>query len=113
MDNNHYYSKNQDGLKSEESTFDFYFKDQKFTFTTDNGVFSKNYIDFGSYTMLKSFVLSAPGTILDMGSGYGPIGIILGKLNNTHVVMAEINSRALALANKNIIANGCSDLVSA
>ena len=106
MQKNYYYSEKQDGLKSNPNTFDFNFKDHKFKFKTDAGVFSKNYIDFGSFTMLESFIpneIDAP--ILDMGCGYGPIGIVVSTVYSKDVLMVDINERAIELTKFNIKAN--------
>lgn len=107
MSNNyHYYQENQEGLHSNPSAYKFNFKNMSFTFNTDDGVFSKNYIDYGSFALLKAFVpntIAAP--ILDMGAGYGPIGIVLSKLYQKEVHMCEINERAFNLINKNIEQN--------
>lgn len=102
----HYYSVNQDDVESNPQEFIFKFKNQSFKFHTDNGVFSKEYVDYGTYAMLNAFVpnnIDLP--ILDMGSGYGPIGIIVSKLHNKEVHMCEINERAYNLSLKNIKEN--------
>ncbi|MCR5350617.1 MAG: methyltransferase [Acholeplasmatales bacterium] len=99
----HYYSKTQDDIESNPSYYDFNFKGESFKFKTDNGVFSKDYIDYGSFAMLKEFKPNNGDLpILDMGSGYGPIGIVVSKLYNRHVVMCEINQRAYNLSIENI-----------
>ena len=107
MQNNHYYSKTQENVESKPSQYVFNFRDNKFIFHTDNGVFSKDYIDYGSFVMLKSFVpnniIDYP--ILDMGAGYGPIGIVVSKLYNRQTIMCEINERAYNLILKNINEN--------
>ena len=103
---NFYYSKKQGDLESKPAQFDFYFMDHHFKFNTDAGVFSKNYIDYGSFVMLNNFKpndLEYP--ILDMGAGYGPLGIVISVLYNKHTVMAEINERAYNLILKNIEEN--------
>ncbi len=106
MNNNHYYSKTQEGLESKPNEFTFNFKEHKFIFHTDSGVFSKNYIDYGSFVMLKNFVPNSIDLpILDMGAGYGPIGIVISKLYNKEVLMCEINERAYMLNKRNIEAN--------
>ena len=105
-DNLHYYSENQDNLQSNPTEFVFNFKDHTFKFHSDDGVFSKNYIDYGTFVMLKTFVpndIDLP--ILDMGAGYGPIGIVVSKLYNKKTIMCEINSRAYDLILKNIEEN--------
>lgn len=106
MSNYHYYSKDQSDLHSNPSNFDFYFKDNHFKFNTDDGVFSKDYIDYGSFALLKAFIPNElEGPILDMGAGYGPIGIVINKLYNKEVHMCEINERAYNLLRKNIELN--------
>ncbi|MGM9970464.1 MAG: class I SAM-dependent methyltransferase [Anaeroplasma sp.] len=105
-DNLHYYSKSVGDLESKPSQFKFTFNGQQFIFNTDAGVFSKDFIDYGSYALLKAFIpnnLDYP--ILDMGAGYGPIGIIISKLYNKETVMCEINERAYNLILKNIEIN--------
>ena len=110
MNNNHYYSKTQENIESKPNEYTFNFKEHKFIFHTDSGVFSKNYIDYGSYVMLKTFVPKKDsGLILDMGAGYGPIGIVVSKLYDKKVVMCEINERAFNLNQKNIITNNATN----
>ena len=102
----HYYSEKQDDIESNPSEFIFNFKDHSFKFHTDNGVFSKEYIDYGTFAMLKAFTpnnIDLP--ILDMGAGYGPIGIVVSKLYNKETHMCEINERAYNLILKNIEEN--------
>ena len=106
MKENFYYSEKQDGLASNPHTYDFCFREHKFRFKTDAGVFSKAYIDFGSFTMLEAFTpntIDAP--ILDMGCGYGPIGIVVSTLYDREVLMVDINQRAISLTNDNIKTN--------
>ncbi len=74
----------------------------KFVFLTDNGVFSKDGLDFGSRLLLDAIPLEeVGGKILDMGCGYGVFGIILEKLTNQNVDMVDVNLRALHLAKRN------------
>ncbi|MCR5231448.1 MAG: methyltransferase [Acholeplasmatales bacterium] len=104
--NTHYYSKTQENVKSEPNMFVFNFKDHTFKFHTDNGVFSKDYIDYGSFALLKAFKPNDIDLdILDMGAGYGPLGIVISTLYNKHTVMCEINERAYNLNLKNIEEN--------
>ncbi len=105
-ENLHYYSKEQGDLESKPSEFIFNFKNHTFKFHTDLGVFSKDYIDYGTFAMLKAFTpndIDLP--ILDMGAGYGPIGIVVSKLYNKKTYMCEINERAYNLILKNIAEN--------
>ena len=95
----HYYTNNKD-LASNRREFTYYFDNETFRFTTDNGVFSKSNVDYGSYILLQTiYKLDLGNSLLDLGSGYGPIGIILKRFHpNTMVEMVEVNSRAIELA---------------
>lgn len=90
-------------LPSERRKLSLTIFDTTFTFMSDNGVFSKNQVDVGSCALLK-VVLSTPlqGKILDLGCGYGVIGLTLAYFHpQATFVLADINDRALALANEN------------
>ena len=99
---NHYYTDNNN-LASKQREFDYYFDNEVFSFTTDNGVFSKKNIDYGSYILIKTiYKFNLGSSLLDLGSGYGPIGIILKRFNpNVDVEMVDVNSRATKLAELN------------
>lgn len=83
--------------------------DIKLIFNTDNGVFSKTKIDFGTRFLLETIMphLSS-GCILDVGCGYGVIGIYLAKCFNASIDMIDVNKRALHLAKMNAKENGVS-----
>ncbi len=84
---------------------------KNFTFLTDNGVFSKNGLDFGSRLLLDAIPLEeVGGKILDMGCGYGVLGIVLGKITKAHIDMVDVNLRALHLTKRNILINNVSDI---
>lgn len=106
----HYYI-NDKNLKDNEAFFDVQIDGTSFRFYTNDGVFSKRYFDFGSYLLIKSALgLGAFSTVIDMGCGYGPIGIIYSKFNNdAKVYMYDVNLRALDLARKNMILNNVSN----
>lgn len=102
----HYYSENAD-LKSNPMEFELEFRQNKYRFKTDSGVFSKTYLDFGTKTLLESFVMPlVEGPILDLGCGYGPVGVILGKETGRKIIMVDINERALKLSSENLLLNG-------
>ena len=83
----------------------------KFTFLTDNGVFSKDGLDFGSRLLLESIPLDEVGVkVLDMGCGYGVFGIVINKLTGSSVDMVDVNLRALHLASRNVKENNCSNI---
>lgn len=97
----YYFDKNTD-TKSNEKTVHVNIKNNVYTFITDNNVFSKRGLDFGTRTMLESIDLNnITGDILDFGCGYGPVGIYIKSNTNSNVDMVDINERAIELAKKN------------
>jgi len=84
---------------------------KNFIFYTDNGVFSKDGLDFGSRLLLESIPLEeVGGKVLDMGCGYGVIGIVINKVISSYVDMVDVNLRAMHLAKINIKENNCSNI---
>lgn len=80
------------------------------SFTTDSGVFSRKGVDFGSDFLIRNLP-PLTGRLLDLGCGYGPIGISLATLNpGLEVLMTDVNRRALNLAEKNIATNGITNI---
>ncbi|MEJ6400227.1 class I SAM-dependent methyltransferase [Nicoliella lavandulae] len=99
----YYYTPNPD-VKHEEQNWNFELLGNQLTFTTDNGVFSKRTVDYGSRVLINSVVIDElpAGSILDLGCGYGPIGLAIAKrYPDRQVTMADVNNRALALAELN------------
>ncbi len=94
----HYFT--NDEVKSEEKQINVIINDTKLKFITDNGIFSKKGLDFGTRTLLEN-IENIKGNILDFGCGYGPIGIYLKKTFDVNVDMVDVNKRALSLALKN------------
>lgn len=84
---------------------------KKFVFYTDNGVFSKDGLDFGSRLLLETIPLDeVGGKVLDMGCGYGVFGIVLNKVTSCYVDMVDINLRAIHLAGINVKENDCENI---
>lgn len=101
----HYFTKNNN-LKSNEYLINILFKDKKYSFYVDYGVFSKKGLDFGTRTLLESLNFEKiDGNVLDFGCGYGPIGIIVSDNSNAQIDMLDINDRAIKLTKKNIELN--------
>lgn len=103
---NHYYSKNPT-VEHEEKNWNFELLGNDFSFVTDNGVFSKNTVDYGSRVLLAALSnTSFTGKVLDVGCGYGPIGLALAKKNpEAHFDLVDVNELALELAKKNVAQN--------
>ncbi|MCA1321920.1 class I SAM-dependent methyltransferase [Bacillus tianshenii] len=103
----HYYT-SKPSVESNRQHWDFELKGHKLIFTTDAGVFSKKEVDFGSRVLIEAFEEPGiSGDILDVGCGYGPIGLSLAKaFPERRVDMIDINERAVELAKINADRNG-------
>ncbi len=88
---------------------------KEFVFNTSNSVFSKTAVDFGTMVMLETFVVNEEGfigSILDLGCGYGPVGVILAKtMGDVKITMVDINERAVKLSALNGEENKASDKI--
>lgn len=103
----HYYTA-QPTVKSNQKKWETKIKDKTFQFYSDAGVFSKGRVDFGSRLLIESVDPSTypTGDWLDMGCGYGPMGISLAAFNpEVQVHMVDINERATSLAKQNAALN--------
>jgi 16S rRNA (guanine1207-N2)-methyltransferase len=102
----HYYSRTQK-VDSDPKFWDFTLKNNLFRFKTDNGVFSKREVDFGSRLLIESFEMpETEGFVLDVGCGYGPIGLSIAKTYPDRTVhMVDVNERAIQLAKENAALN--------
>lgn len=94
----HYFT--NEYVESKEIKTNAIINDTKITLITDNGVFAKKGIDFGTKLLLSN-LKEIKGDVLDFGCGYGPIGIYIKKEFDCNVDMIDINKRALNLAKKN------------
>lgn len=97
----HYYTDNQ-ALPSSRRTLTFTYRGETLHFTSDVGVFSKDNVDYGSRALLKTFDVLHDVDLLDIGCGYGVIGLSLAYSGeNVRADLVDVNSRALALATMN------------
>ena len=98
------YFTNDEQLKSEYRNIIYKYNDYTFNFTSDLGVFSKDKIDFASRFLVETYIKNGKKNItcLDVGCGYGFIGIIISKIMNNTFDMIDINKRALHLTKLNI-----------
>ena len=83
----------------------FPYRGHGLNFMTDAGVFSKGELDAGSRLLLDALP-AAQGEVLDIGCGWGPIGIAVAKANPAcRVTMVDVNRRALELCRRNAQSN--------
>lgn len=98
------YFTNDENLKSEYRNIIYKYKDYTFNFTSDLGVFSKDRVDYASKLLVENYfkVGRKNVNVLDVGCGYGFIGITVSKIMNSKVDMIDVNKRAVHLSNLNI-----------
>ena len=98
-------------LPSNIIEFETYFLNNKFIFKSDNGVFSKEKLDFGTRLLLESLpIKDMKGDVLDLGCGYGVVSIILSRFIDCKFDAVDVNKRALHLFEMNIKLNHASDI---
>ncbi len=98
----HYFLHDED-LKNTEYDVSFSLNGHEFHLVSNNGVFSKKRIDEGSFILINSLLSqNIGGKVLDLGCGYGPVGITLKYFfRNINLVMSDVNSSCIELAKKN------------
>lgn len=102
----HYYT-NDNVYSNNEYTFRYTFKGIEFSFTSNDGVFSKRRVDFGTNLLINSLEDLSNKKVLDLGCGVGVMGILIAKgFSKTEVMLSDVNEKAIELTNKNISANG-------
>jgi len=103
----HYFTNNEE-LKSEIRKIEYSYKSTSFLFYSDLGVFSKDRIDYGSKFLLECYLEEKESAkkVLDMGCGYGFIGIVISKITGSNVTCVDVNKRAVHLTEMNI-KNSC------
>lgn len=114
----HQYFEDNEALEHELQDVQLNLATANLTLTTDSGVFSRQRVDYGTLVLLKAVLpiikarASQAISILDVGCGYGPIGLSLAKLfPDATVTMVDVNERALDLARDNTVKNQVADQV--
>ena len=107
----HYFSEKQD-VKSDRKIIKYEIENKKFEFLTDNGVFSKTKVDFGTDVMLKVFLReninkkNQKFDVLDIGCGYGVVSVVLKAFfQKIKTLSSDVNERALELTTENLLKN--------
>ena len=107
----HYFSEKQE-VKSDRKIIKYEIENKKFEFVTDNGVFSKTKVDFGTDVMLKVFLRenvdrkNQKFDVLDIGCGYGVVSVVMKSFfQKIKTVSSDVNERALELTRENLLKN--------
>jgi 16S rRNA (guanine1207-N2)-methyltransferase len=90
---------------------------QRLELVSGSGVYSRGRLDKGTAVLLRETEPPAPGRVLDLGTGYGVIGLAIADAwrrsgvpaGSSDVTGVEVNQRAVLLANQNAEALGLSD----
>ena len=98
------YFTNNENLKSEYRKLKYNYLDYEFDFTSDLGVFSKDKIDFASKLLIETYFKIGRKNVdvLDVGCGYGLIGVTISRIMDSQVDMIDVNKRAIHLSELNI-----------
>jgi len=96
----HYYSEKQTSEKR-ETVIQFKLRNRVFSLRSASATFSPAKLDTGTGALLKYAEIPDEGNFLDLGCGYGPIGIVVALTTKCDVVMSDVNKRALTMAKKN------------
>jgi len=99
--NDHYYSQTPTS-ESRPVSASFSYRGHELTLMTDAGVFSRGELDNGTRILLEALPQKLSGRILDLGCGWGPVGICVGLENpDAQIVFSDVNERALSLTQQN------------
>ncbi len=107
----HYFSDTPAKKYAPRFKIQFTFKGQNFIFWTTTGTFSAKDVDPGTKILLQYLFFPKNGTFLDVGAGYGVIGIVILRLSanpDLRGTFIEVNPAAGKLIKKNLVDNGCS-----
>lgn len=108
----HYFTNDLEQKASNERLIEVTIAGISLRLLSDDGMFSKEYLDYATRLLLEHIVLpDLDGKLLDVGCGYGPIGIFLAKKYHKDVVMIDVNLRALSLAKRNVESNNTTCVV--
>jgi 16S rRNA (guanine1207-N2)-methyltransferase len=97
----HYFSA-EPGVASQEREVRFTVFGEEYRCTTDAGVFGKSGLDEGSRLLIEHAAAWPAARVLDLGAGWGPVGVVVGHRHKAEVWAVESNARAAALCERNL-----------
>ncbi|NQV09090.1 class I SAM-dependent methyltransferase [Candidatus Woesearchaeota archaeon] len=106
----HYYSENQNS-KLKIKKINPRLRENYIELNTGSGVFSIGKVDKGTEILINKSIIKDGWRILDLGCGYGAVGITLKKaFPKSKIVMTDVNNRALKLARMNVKENNLDEI---
>lgn len=110
MDNEHYFTAVPSSASDRRKVVAT-LRGKEYSFITDAGVFSRSRIDPGTRLLIEALPLPETGSMLDLGCGYGPVGIVAARTRpGLKVIMVDVNERAAELALLNASRNGAENV---
>jgi len=87
---------------------------QRLELVSGSGVYSRGRLDIGTSVLFRETEPPQPGQVLDLGTGYGVIGLAIAAAwradavpeSHGHVTGVDVNRRAVLLANENAVRLG-------
>ncbi len=102
----HYYSRIPRTKRFARYEFEVVVRGIRVKIVSEPGVFSASRLDPGTRVLIENMVIEDGWRILDLGTGYGIVGIVAAKLApNGYVIMTDVNKRAIKLARRNLEIN--------
>ncbi len=97
----HYFSA-EPKVASQEREVRFSVLGREYRCTTDTGVFGKAGLDEGTRLLIEHAAAWPGARVLDLGAGWGPVGVVIGQRYEAEVWAVESNARAAALCERNL-----------
>ena len=106
MPSDHYFSENPAASGGRPYTIETDLRGLTLKLATEAGVFSRERVDRGTRLLIKHLHVEPTDRVLDLGCGYGVVGVVAALLApNGHVTLVDINRRAVDLARRNLRLN--------
>ena len=90
-----------------KKTIEFALDGERFAFDVAQTLFSSFQVDTGTALLLRTLDVPPPARVLDLGCGYGPLGIVLARrFPEARVTLTDADLLAVRYARRNCAANG-------
>jgi 16S rRNA G1207 methylase RsmC len=101
----HYFSECP-GIPSDRRTLRFLYQGKLLICEVDRGIFGSRALDPGTALLIEAMAVPSTGRILDLGCGWGAIGLAAARSSPAGIViLTDVNRRAIQLARSNLRRN--------